>query len=42
MPQVILFGMFFKKVESICVQLYSLKGRFNKVEIEMDSENEAS
>ena len=41
MPQVIFFGMFFKKEENIYVQLYSLKERFNKTEIEMDSENES-
>ena len=34
MPQVIFFGMFFKKVEKIYVELYFLKERFNKMEIE--------
>ena len=42
MPQVIFFNMSFKKVEKIYVELcyLNLKERFNKVEIEMDSENE--
>ena len=41
MPQVIFFGMFFKKVEKIYVDLYSLLERFNKMEMEIDSENES-
>ena len=41
MPQVIFFSIFSKKVEQIYVELYSLKKRFNKIEIEMDSENES-
>ena len=42
MPQVIFLGMFFfKKVEKTFVELYSLKKRFNKMEIEMDPENES-
>ena len=41
MPQVIFFSIFSKKVEQIYVELYSLKERFNKIEIEMDSENES-
>ena len=40
MPQLIFFGLFFKKVEKIYVELYSLKERFNQMEMEMDSENE--
>ena len=39
MPQVIFFGMFFKKVEKIYVELHYLKERFNIMEIEIDSEN---
>ena len=39
MHQVIFFGMFFKKVEKIYIERYSLKERFKKMEIEMDSEN---
>ena len=41
MLQVIFFGIFFKKVEKIYVELLSLKERFNKMEIQMDSENES-
>ena len=41
MPLVIFLGMFFKKVEKTFVELYSLKKRFNKMEIEMDPENES-
>ena len=41
MPQVIFFGMFFKKVEKIYVELYYLKEKFNKMEIEIDSENKS-
>ena len=43
MPQVIFFGMFSKKGEKIYVELYylNLKERFNKLEIEIDSENES-
>ena len=41
MPQVMFLGMFFKKVEKTFVELYSLKKRFNKMEIEMDPENES-
>ena len=37
----ILFSMFFKKVEKIFVEIYSFKERFNKMEIEMDSENKS-
>ena len=40
MPQVIFFRTFFKKVEKIYAELYSLKENFNKIEIEMESENE--
>ena len=32
--------MFFRKVEKIYVELYSLKERFNEMKIEMDTENE--
>ena len=39
MPQVIFFGMFFKKVKKIYVELHYLKERFNIMEIEIDSEN---
>ena len=38
---VTLHAYFFKKVEKIYVELCSLKGRFNKVEIYMVSENES-
>ena len=41
MPQMIFFGMFSKKVEKIDVELYYLKGRFNKMKIEIDSKNES-
>ena len=41
MPQVILFHMFFKKVEKINTELHYLKERFSKMEIEIDSENES-
>ena len=41
MRRMIFFGMFFKKVEKIFVELYYLKKRFNKLEIEIDSENES-
>ena len=41
MPQVIFLGMFLKKVGKIYVELYYLKGRMNKMEIEIDSENES-
>ena len=33
--------MFFKKVGKIYIELYSIKERFNKIEIEMYSENES-
>ena len=38
MSQVILFDMFFK-VEKTYVERYSLKERFNKMEIEIDAKN---
>ena len=41
MPQVIFLVKFFKKVEKIHVELFSLKERFNKMEIETDSENKS-
>ena len=41
MPHIIFFDMFFKKVEKIYVDLYNLKERFNKTEIEVDSENKS-
>ena len=41
MPHMIFFDMFFKKVEKIYVDLYNLKERFNKTEIEVDSENKS-
>ena len=37
----IFFGMFFKEVKKIYVVLYFLKERINKMEVEMDSENES-
>ena len=40
MPQVILFSMFFKKVEKIYVEIYSLKERYSKMEIELRNENQ--
>ena len=33
--------MFFKKLEKIYVELYSLKEKFSKTEIKIDSENES-
>ena len=41
MPQVIFLGMLFKKVGKIYVELYYLKERWSKMEIEIDSENES-
>ena len=41
MPQVIFLGMLFKKVGKIYVELYYLKERLSKMEIEIDSENES-
>ena len=41
MPHMIFFDMFFKKAEKIYVDLYNLKERFNKTEIEVDSENKS-
>ena len=40
MPQVILFSMFFKKVEKIYVEIYSLKERYSKMEIELRNESQ--
>ena len=40
MPKVIFFDMFFRKVQKIYVELYYLKERFNKIEIEIGSKNE--
>ena len=37
----IFFGTFFKKVEKIYVDIYYFKERFNKMEIEIDSENKS-
>lgn len=41
MPQVIFFGIFFRKVEKIYIEVYSLNEIFNKMEIKIDSENES-
>ena len=40
MPQVILFSMFFKKVEKIYIEIYSLKERYSKMEIELRNESQ--